>query len=406
MPRSQPADRMTPQEFRASLGLSGVVGLRMLGLFIILPVFALYAESLPGGADRTLVGIALGAYGLTQAIFQIPFGWLSDRWGRKPAIYLGLLILALGSVVAGLADSIWMVVLGRVIQGAGAVSAAVVALTSDLTRDVVRTKAMAIIGTTISLTFALSIIGGPILSRWIGVPGIFLLTGALALVALVLVKLGLPDPESRVTGGAHPQRPSFFEVLVDAQLLRLNFGVFVLHAVLMVLWVVVPFELRTSGLEAPDHWKMYLPVMAGAVFLMVPAIVFSERHGWQRGAFVAAVALLAASEVVFAIATHSLLTLFIALLAFFTAFNVLEATLPSLISRAAPPAVKGTALGVYASMQFLGTFVGAIAGGWLSQHHGPTAVFGFCIALTLFWLFVAARPAPLAGRTLAPHSAR
>jgi len=397
---------MTPQEFRASVGLSGVVGLRMLGLFIILPVFALYAESLPGGDDRTLVGVALGAYGLTQAIFQIPFGWLSDRWGRKPAIYVGLLILALGSVVAGLADNIWLVVLGRVIQGAGAVSAAVVALTSDLTRDLVRTKAMAIIGTTISLTFALSIIGGPILSRWIGVPGIFLLTGALALLALILVKLGLPDPEPREPGGPRSERPSFLEVLIDPQLLRLNIGVFVLHAVLMVLWVVVPFELRAGGLEAPDHWKIYLPVMAGSLLFMVPVIVFSERHGWQRGAFVAAVALLAVSEGLFAIAAHSLATLFIALLAFFTAFNVLEATLPSLISRAAPPAVKGTALGVYASMQFLGTFVGAITGGWLSQHHGRAAVFGFCIALTLFWLFVAARPAPLAGRPLAPQSAR
>ena len=260
---------MTAPELRASVGLSGVVGLRMLGLFIILPVFALYAESLPGGNDHTLVGVALGAYGLTQAILQIPFGWLSDRWGRKPTIYLGLTILALGSVVAGLADSIWMVILGRVIQGAGAVSAAVVALTADLTRETVRTKAMAIIGTTISLTFALSIIGGPILSRWIGVPGIFLMTGALALLALILVKLGLPDPEPRKTGGPRSERPSFGEVLLDPQLLRLNIGVFVLHAVLMVLWVVVPFELRTSGLEAPDHWKMYLPVMAGSVLLMV-----------------------------------------------------------------------------------------------------------------------------------------
>jgi MFS family permease len=406
MPRPQPADRMTPQEFRASVGLSGVVGLRMLGLFIILPVFALYAESLPGGSDRMLVGAALGAYGLTQAIFQIPFGWLSDRWGRKPTIYLGLLILAVGSVVAGLADSIWMVVLGRVIQGAGAVSAAVVALTSDLTRDVVRTKAMAIIGTTISLTFALSIIGGPILGRWIGVPGIFLLTGALALLALILVKLGLPDPESRKTEGARSEQPSLLEVLIDPRLLRLNIGVFVLHAVLMVLWVVVPFELRASGLEVPDHWKIYLPVMAGSLLLMVPAIVYSERHGWQRGAFVAAVALLVFAEALFAIAGHALVTLFLALFAFFTAFNVLEATLPSLISRAAPPAVKGTALGIYSSMQFLGTFAGAIIGGWLSQHHGPTAVFAFCIGLTLFWLFVAARPGPLATRALASDSAR
>lgn len=404
MSRDLAADRMTAFEARASLILSGVVGLRMLGLFIILPVFALYAESLPGGSDHTLVGVALGAYGLTQAILQIPFGWLSDRWGRKPTIYLGLSILALGSLVAGLADTIWLVILGRVIQGAGAVSAAVVALTADLTRDSVRTKAMAIIGATISLTFAASIIGGPILSRWIGVPGIFLLTAVLALMALVVVRVALPDPPPAVRGSA--EAPRFVDVLVDPRLMQLNFGVFVLHAVLMVLWVVVPFELRTSGLDAPAHWKMYLPVMIGSVLLMVPAIVLSERHGRQRATFIGSVALLAIAEAVFALAVPTLVTLFLALLFFFTAFNVLEASLPSLISHTAPPAVKGTAIGVYSSVQFLGTFAGAIIGGWLSQHHGPTAVFVFCLVLTGLWLVVAARSAPLEPRALASHGAR
>lgn len=405
MPRDPAADRMTAFEVRTSVMLSGVVGLRMLGLFIILPVLALYAEGLPGGSDRTLVGVALGAYGLTQAILQIPFGWLSDRWGRKPTIYLGLAILALGSLVAGLATDIWLVVVGRVIQGAGAVSAAVVALTADLTRDSVRTKAMAIIGTTISLTFAASIIGGPVLSRWIGVPGIFLLTGVLALAAIVVVRVAIPDPP-RMDRSQRGAAPRFVEVLLDARLVQLNFGVFVLHAVLMVLWVVVPFELRASGLEAPAHWKMYLPVMAGSVLLMVPAIVLSERHGRQRAVFIAAVALLAAAEAVFALAAPTLVTLFVSLLFFFVAFNVLEASLPSLISRTAPPAVKGTAIGVYSSVQFLGTFAGAIAGGWLSQHHGPSAVFIFCLALTGLWLVVALRSAPLEPQSLAPHTAR
>ena len=396
---------MTAFEARASLILSGVVGLRMLGLFIILPVFALYAESLPGGSDRTLVGVALGAYGLTQAILQIPFGWMSDRWGRKPTIYLGLSILALGSLVAGLADSIWLVILGRVIQGAGAVSAAVVALTADFTRDSVRTKAMAIIGTTISLTFAASIVGGPILSRWIGVPGIFLLTGVLALTAIVVVRVALPDPPP-ATATISAEAPRFVDVLLDPRLMQLNFGVFVLHAVLMVLWVVVPFELRASGLDAPAHWKMYLPVMIGSVLLMVPAIMLSERHGRQRATFIGSVALLAIAEAVFALAAPTLVTLFLALLFFFTAFNVLEASLPSLISRTAPPAVKGAAIGVYSSVQFLGTFAGAIIGGWLSQYHGPTAVFVFCLVLTGLWLIVAARSAPLEPRALASHAAR
>lgn len=375
---------MTAQELRASLGLSAVHGLRMFGLFVILPVFALYAESLPGGDDRMLIGITLGAYGLTQALLQIPFGRLSDRWGRKPTIYLGLVIFAIGCLVAGLATHIYWVMFGRVIQGAGAISAAVIALTADLTRDSVRTKAMALIGISIGVTFALSLVVAPILDNWIGVPGIFMLTGVLALSALAFVRFAIPDapplPHAAVRDGA-----SFVDVLRDPQLLRLDAGIFVLHAVLMALFVVVPFQLRDAGLQSSSHWKIYLPVMLAAIVLMLPLMFWTERRGHYKGGLLIAIAIMVLAQLALALGSGALPTLILALVIFFVAFNLLEAMLPSLISKVAPGNAKGTAIGIYASIQFLGAFVGAAAAGWLSKHYGGSAVFGFCVALTALW---------------------
>jgi MFS family permease len=385
---------MSAAELRASLGLAGIFGLRLLGMFIILPVFALYAERLPGGASHTLVGIALGAYGLAQALLQIPFGWLSDRWGRKPAIYLGLVVFALGSFLAACAQDIYVVILGRIVQGAGAISAAVIALTADLTRDEQRTKAMAIIGVTIGATFGVSMVAGPVLSRIVGVPGIFALTGVLALAALAVVRWVVPDPTVR----AHPgndinkragQQPSFASVLAYPGLVRLNYGIFVLHAVLMALFVVVPFSLRNAGLPAASHWQVYLPVMAGSVLLMVPPMILSERRGQQKLAFLTSIGVLLAAQVLLALPEPSLVSIAVALLVFFAGFNLLEASLPSLISKTAPPPARGTAAGVYSSVQFLGTFAGATAGGFVSQHFGAAAVFLLCGLLTLSWLLVA-----------------
>ena len=381
------ADRMTPLELRSSFTLAGVSGLRLLGLFIILPVFALYAEALPGGRDHTLVGMALGAYGLSQAILQIPFGRLSDRWGRKPTIYLGLVIFAIGSFIAAAAHTIELVILGRVIQGAGAVSGAVIALTADLTRDEVRTKAMAIIGITIGVTFGLSIVLGPLLARWIGVPGIFAVTGGLALGAIVVVRTVLPDPPVVARSATPP--PAFAAVLRDPQLLRLNLGVFVLHAVLIALFVVVPFSLRTAGLGGDAQWQVYLPVMTASFVLMAPAMMVSERGGRQKAAFVASIVVLGASEALLATMGGSVLAISLCLLVFFTAFNFLEASLPSLISKTAPADAKGTAAGIFASVQFLGAFVGAVTGGWLSQQYGAAAVFVFSGALTAAWFLAA-----------------
>ena len=382
------SDRMTPQELRASFGLAGIFGLRMLGMFIILPVFALYAAKLPGGSSHTMVGLALGAYGLTQACLQVPFGWLSDRWGRKRTIYLGLVIFALGSFVAALAHDVHMVILGRIIQGAGAISAAVIALAADLTRDDQRTKAMAIIGMTIGGTFALSMAAGPVLDRIIGVPGIFALTGILAIAALLVVRVIVPEPLPAAAHKPSVQQASLKSVLRDAQLLRLNYGIFALHGILMALFVVVPFALQ-AHLPAGSHWRVYLPVMLGAIVLMLPAMLLAERKGLQKPVFVGAVGVLIGALALFTFSDRGLPALVIGLLVFFAAFNLLEATLPSMISKRAPAGAKGTAIGVYGSVQFIGTFVGAASGGWLSQHYGAAAVFGLCAALAIVWLLLA-----------------
>nr|WP_256598198.1 MFS transporter [Nitrosospira sp. Nsp11] len=405
MSSSLPPDKMSPIELRATAGLAGIYGLRMLGMFIILPVFAFYAEHLPGGVSYTLVGIALGAYGLTQAILQIPFGWLSDRIGRKPVIYIGLILFAIGSFVAASATDIYVVILGRVIQGAGAISAAVMALAADLTREEHRTKAMAAIGMTIGATFALSLIIAPALNNVIGVPGIFAMTGVLALLAMVVVFKIIPDPVvSRFHSDTEASAGRFRNVLRNPQLLRLDFGVFALHATLMALWLVVPLSLRTTGLAADNHWQVYLPVLLLSMVLIVPAIIYGEKKAKLKQIFVISIAVLLASQVMLAYAFDSLWGTTLALLVFFTAFNLLEATLPSLISKIAPVGAKGTAIGVYSSVQFLGAFVGATVGGYLYQHYGASALYAFCGALLTLWLiFAITMKAPAAVRTRMYH---
>jgi len=360
----------------------------MLGMFIILPVFVLYARELPGGNNQTLIGIALGVYGLAQACFQLLFGHLSDRWGRKRAIYLGLLIFALGSVVAAAADSVYMIVVGRAIQGAGAISAALIALTADLTHDDNRTKSMAIIGMTIGATFIVSMVAGPALSAVFGVPGIFALTGVLALAAMLIVRFVVPDPPAAVAADPANEQSSVMDVLRDRQLVRLNFGIFSLHGVLMAMFIVVPVEL-VSHLAEGEHWKMYLGVMLASIAIMVPFMLISERRGQQKTAFVASIAVIGVSALLLEAGSGVFFLMTAGLVLFFAAFNLLEAMLPSLVSRVAPANAKGTAIGVYSTLQFLGTFVGAVAGGWMAQRYGNVAVFGLCAIIASLWLIVA-----------------
>ena len=405
MSASSSSEKMSPTELRATAGLAGVYGLRMFGLFIILPVFAFYAEDLPGGNNYTLVGIALGAYGLTQAILQIPFGWLSDRIGRKPVIYLGLILFAVGSFIAATAVDIYWVIFGRIIQGAGAISAAVMALAADLTREEHRTKAMATIGMTIGTVFALSLIVAPALNQLIGVPGIFAMTGVLAILAMLVVKKVIPDPEiSRFHSDTEASPTSFGSVLRNTQLLRLNYGIFALHASLMALWLVVPLTLRQAGMAADDHWQIYLPVLVFSMLLIIPAIIYAEKKAKLKPVFIAAVTLLLIGQLSLAVAAHSIWGTVAALLIFFTAFNLLEASLPSLISKIAPVGAKGTAIGVYSSTQFLGAFIGAAVGGYLFQSYGSYALYAFCGLLLVIWLALAmTMKAPAAVRSKMYH---
>lgn len=391
--------RMTPVELRASTSLASIYALRMLGMFLILPIFAIYATTLPGGQSQLLIGLALGAYGLTQAIFQLPFGIASDKFGRKRIIYIGLVMLVIGSVIAAMATDIYGVILGRSIQGAGAISAVVTALVADLTREENRTKAMAMIGGTIGVTFALSLVAGPALNKWIGVSGIFWLTGLLALLAMLVIKFVVPNPlVSRFHSDAETVPAKLKEVLHDPQLLRLNYGIFALHAAQMAMFVVVPFAIKeTSGMNVNEHWMIYLPILLLSFVLMLPAIIVGEKRAKLKQVFISAVALMLVAQILFASSIHHFWGIVLSLSVYFIAFNILEASLPSIISKVAPAASKGTAMGVYNTSQSLGIFAGGVAGGYLSHYYDASAVFIFCSLLMAFWLAIAlSMKAPLA----------
>lgn len=397
---------MNSLELRASLGLAGIYALRMLGMFLILPVFALYAKTLPGADNLTWVGVALGSYGLTQALLQLPLGMLSDRVGRKKVIYFGLLVFAAGCFIAANATDIVWLTIGRTVQGAGAISAVVTALLADLTREEHRTHAMAMIGMTIGLTFAASLVLGPLIAHYIGVPGIFALTGVLTLAALIGVWLIIPNPTvSRFHSDAEASTSRLAAVMRHPELLRLNFGIFALHGAQMAMFVVIPFALtKTAGLDKSQHWMVYLPVVVAGFFLMVPAIIYGEKRGKLKNVFVGAVALMALAQLGMAATLDTFWEIVMWLGCYFVAFNILEATLPSLISKIAPADAKGTAIGVYNTSQSLGLFLGAVAGGWLYNHYGSMGVFGFTGTLMLAWLALALtmRP-PRAVKTMMYH---
>jgi MFS family permease len=402
----QPSDKMTPLELRASASLASIYGLRMLGMFLILPIFAIYAEKMPGGANHTMIGLALGAYGLTQAMLQLPFGMASDKYGRKRVIYFGLVLFAVGSFVAMSAHDIHTIILGRAIQGAGAISAAVTALVADLTREEHRTKAMAMIGATIGVTFAVSLVAGPALNRWIGLSGIFGLTGVLALSAILVVRFVIPDPAvSRFHSDAEVSAGKLKEVLRNPQLLRLNFGIFALHAAQMAMFVVVPFALKNAGgLDVNRHWQVYLPIMLVSFVLMVPAIIYGEKKAKLKQVFVGAIAIMLLAQLLFAASIDHFFGIVGSLTLYFIAFNVLEASLPSLITKIAPVASKGTAIGVYNTTQSLGLFLGGVMGGWISHHYGVAMVFVFCSVLIAYWLYLAVgMQAPMAVKSRMFH---
>ncbi|MDH4322946.1 MAG: MFS transporter [Betaproteobacteria bacterium] len=381
--------RMSAQELRAGASLAGIFGLRMLGLFLILPVFAVHAPQLAGGDDLVLVGVALGAYGLVQAILQLPFGMASDRWGRKPVMVIGLALFAAGSFLAAGADDIWTAIAGRGLQGAGAISAVVMALAADLTRDQHRVKIMAMIGATIGASFALSLVAAPTLYHVIGMGGLFALTGVLALAGIGVLLWLVPDVPRRAAALTAGAPRELRKALLDPQLARLNAGIFVLHMVQMAMFVVVPPLLVAAGLPLQAHWKIYLPVVLVSFALMLPPILHADRRNAGRGVMLGAIALLLVAEGGLALSGPRVAVLALAMLGFFCAFNVLEALIPSLVSRLAPAHARGTAIGIYNTAQTLGLFCGGLLGGWVAGRYGAAAVFGSCAALALGWLAIA-----------------
>ena len=382
---------MTALERRTVSSLALLYSFRMLGLFMVLPLLALYAADFPG-ASPVLIGLALGIYGLSQALLQIPFGWLSDRIGRKPVIVGGLLLFALGSVIAATADSIEGIVFGRALQGAGAIAGTVMALLADLTRDEQRTKAMAVLGISIGFSFALALVLGPLVAAAGGLSAVFYLTAVLALAGIALVGLRVPTPPAEAVrhddAGAAPRL--LVRSFRDAKLARLNLGVFVLHFILMACFLVVPQLLESvAGVSREQHWQIYLAVLALSVVAMVPLMRTAERGGRPQQMFMLGIVLVLTALLLLGFVPRAGL-LYFALWLFFTGFNYLEATLPSLVSRNVFAGGKGTALGVYSTCQFLGAFAGGAGGGWILQHASAQALFSACAVLAMLWLWVAA----------------
>lgn len=394
------------QERRSAVSLALIFALRMLGLFLVLPVFSLEARKYPGGDDPALIGLAMGIYGLTQGVLQIPFGVASDRFGRKRVMVIGLVIFAAGSAMAALAPTLAWLVSGRALQGAGAISAAVTALLADQTRDIVRTKAMAMVGASIGLMFAISLVLSPLLNSLVGLNGLFALTGVLALAGIAVVLWWVPpEPRAHAELAQVSVGQGLAAVLRHPALLRLYFGVFMLHAVQLAMWVALPTMLVQAGLAKDHHWWVYLPAVLGSFFVMGGTLFPMERRGYLRAVFLGAVALIGLVQLgLLGVATGAptVTELSVLLFLFFCGFNILEASQPSMASRVAPPSARGSALGVYNSLQSLGFFCGGLLGGWLVKNTGPQGLFIACAVAMLLWLAVAWPMAATPGRSSKP----
>ncbi|MDH2067532.1 MFS transporter [Pantoea sp. GD03673] len=381
-------NKMTPVELRATWGLGTVFSLRMLGMFMVLPVLTTYGMALQG-ASETLIGLAIGIYGLAQAIFQIPFGLLSDRIGRKPLIVGGLLLFVLGSVIAACTDSIWGIILGRALQGSGAIAAAVMALLSDLTREQNRTKAMAFIGISFGVTFAIAMVVGPVVTHALGLQALFWMIAILASLGIVITLLVVPSASHHVLNRESGMvKGSFRKVLANPRLVKLNIGIFCLHVLLMSSFVALPGQFEQAGFPAPEHWKVYLSTMLIAFAGVVPFIIYAEVKRRMKRVFVGCVGMIVIAEIVLWGAEGHFWTLVVGVQLFFFAFNLMEAILPSLISKESPAGYKGTAMGIYSTSQFLGVAVGGSMGGWVFGHFDAQTVFMVGAMVAAAWLFV------------------
>ena len=382
-------------EKKAAFSLASVFGLRMLGLFMILPVFAIYGEQLIGYSP-IWIGLAIGAYGLTQALLQIPMGILSDKFGRKPVILVGLVIFLLGSVVAAMSDTIYGVVLGRALQGMGAIASAILALAADLSREEQRPKVMATIGMFIGISFTVAMIIGPIVAQAFGLSGLFWFIAILTIFAMFTIQFVVPNSVNTAPKGDNVALPSkLVSLILDSQLSRLNWGVFILHMALTACFVTLPKQFVASGLALEQHWQLYLPTLIGSFFLMVPFMIIAMKKQKENQMFSAAVALLTLALLLLWYLPMTITTLVVLVMMFFTAFNYLEATMPSILSRIAPAGVKGSVMGIYSSSQFLGAFAGGIIGGFIASNFGEQSIFLVMALFALVWLLLTLGMKPL-----------
>ena len=379
-------NQLSKDEWRISGILSGVYALRMLGLFLVLPVLSLYAAELAGSQKSLWIGWAMGAYGLTQACLQLPFGMVSDKWGRKKTIYIGMTMFIVGSFIAAAATSIEWLVLARALQGAGAISAVITALMSDLIRDSVRTRAMSMVGMSIGLTFALSLVAAPLLVSVIGMSGLFVLTGVSMLLAMFAVYKYVPDPEKIVSSNRLPA----LQVALQPQLWRLNFGIFALHAAQMALFISLPFLFLQMGIAQEAQWKVYAPMVLFGMVLMVPVIIYGEKKRKLKQTLLFAIGMMVVAQTMLATQHNVVMVMTAALVIYAIAFNVLEAILPSMVAKFAPAEQRGAAMGFYSTAQSIGLFIGGVAGGGLFSRFGFEGVFVFATALMLIWWAIAA----------------
>ena len=379
-------NQLSKDEWRISGILSGVYALRMLGLFLVLPVLSLYAAQLAGSQKSLWIGWAMGAYGLTQACLQLPFGMVSDKWGRKKTIYIGMTMFIVGSFIAAAATSIEWLVLARALQGAGAISAVITALMSDLIRDTVRTRAMSMVGMSIGLTFALSLVAAPLLVSVIGMSGLFVLTGVSMLLAMFAVYKYVPDPEKNTSTNRLPA----LQIALQPQLWRLNFGIFALHAAQMALFISLPFLFLQMGIAQEAQWKVYAPMVLFGMVLMVPVIIYGEKKRKLKQTLLFAIGMMVVAQAMLATKHNAVMVMTAALVIYAIAFNVLEAILPSMVAKFAPAEQRGAAMGFYSTAQSIGLFIGGVAGGGLFSRFGFEGVFVFATALMLIWWAIAA----------------